>query len=78
VQLSRGMFIKVRKAGEDDEWVTGMVGLAHGTSVALILNGAVRCGDGFLSGFLPLTHANDQFTGLLHGDRYEVELIPRT
>jgi hypothetical protein len=70
------MFIRVRRVG-DEEWVNGMVGVAHGTSVALVLNGAVRSGDGILQGFLPLTQAEDPFfTGLL-GDQYELEQLPR-
>lgn len=76
--LKRGDHIRIRCRG-DTEWTEGFVALAstNYNSLAIMLNGAVRAGDGLMAIILPLTREpdSDRFIGVMTSDEYELERI---
>lgn len=64
----------------DTEWTPGFVVLSspNHKSVAIMINGAVRAGDGYVSVLLPLIYEpdTDRFIGVVSpDDEYEIEMI---
>lgn len=81
IRLKRGDIVRVRRAGSDDEWASGMVCLASGggreQSVMVLLNGeqAVRTnGGGLIMRALPLTISEHGITSLFDETQYDVEI----
>lgn len=74
--LRTGTTVRVRLAGCDDEWCTGLVILAGGTSVMLMLDGMVHAPGGvIIAGVLALIvdYDAETVTGLLGGE-YQIEI----
>lgn len=72
--MKKGDWVRVRR-NPSDEWCEAEVWVIseNGRSVGLRLHGAVRCGDGFILGALPLiVDPEAQTAEGLTGDRYEV------
>lgn len=75
--MRKGMPVRVRLEGTEDEWVRGVVLLAseNGASVAIGLDGMVRAGGGYAGGVLliDIDYDAETVTSLM-GDRYEIEV----
>jgi hypothetical protein len=69
--------LRLRKLGTNDEWCYAEVALVspNGRAMALLLEGVVRGGTGFITGVLALDVDLEagRITGMPLGDEYEVQ-----